>query len=578
MFLLELGDINMRTLKIEKKQNTIMCAGIIPVSFISRKVLMIQHPEGHWGFPKGHIEFEETEITAAKRELYEETGISLNFVLDTKKYRYTIVYLCKENERIVKKSVTFFLGITCNTDVVLAPNFRDYKWIDLEDLDTMDLFEQYRQLLIRISPLIRREIYLTSSDEINVENLERYQGIGSKHAYSRVAPLKILHENIKITNQPNILDTYFMNEMMKYDKVDSGENFVINQEDMSKCWSIMNMLPLLVYKHKKVLMKGVPTGCKIGTRPIELYVMIMEALGIEVKNIDSSYYFEYVGISEDIFIDLPFPSFSGTSVACYLALLNAHETCITNVSIEPEIVFLVNTLEQMGYQIWFEKEKRIIRIIGNPELQVEDISIKIPEDRNILVTRMISRLISRQKMQFVANYGLDFEIFFDFLKKIGINCYISNNYIVINDYDNCCNGAIDVESGFYPKICSDWQPIIAVLLLTYCKKFNIYDEVFENRYEYMKQLESFLSGFEYDYDEKHLQVNIENKIDVKEDGCRAFECLDIRAAATLYIALNNWKVTNFTVRNLEQFFRGYSSISDFSREFETRCKYVFDDE
>ena len=63
-----------------------------------------------------------------------------------------------------------------------------------------------------------------------------------------------------------------------------------------------------------------------------------------------------------------------------------------------------------------------------------------------------------------------------------------------------------VESGFYPKICSDWQPIIAVLLLIYCKKFNIYDEVFENRYEYMKQLESFLSGFEYSYDKKHLQA------------------------------------------------------------------------
>ena len=120
--------------------------------------------------------------------------------------------------------------------------------------------------------------------------------------------------------------------------------------------------------------------------------------------------------------------------------------------------------------------------------------------------------------------------------------------------------------------------MIAVFLLTCSKEFVIYDEVFENRYEYMKQLESFLSGFIYEYDEKHLKVKVNNKIAIKENPIKDFRCLDIRASATLYLALNNWKVTNFKIRNLDQFFRGYSSISDFSREFETRCKYVFDDE
>ena len=569
----------MSTLTIENNPKTIMCAGIIPISYIGRKVLMIQHPEGHWGFPKGHVEFDETDITAAKRELFEETGITLNFVLDTKKYRYTIVYLCTENGIIVKKTVTFFLGVTCKTDVELNSHFKDYKWVDLEDINEMDLFEQYRQLLIKINPLIKKDIHLVRSDTVNVENLDSYEGIGSKHAYSRIAPLKLLHKNIRITNQQNILDTYFINEMIEADNCNSEGYFVIHQDDMSRCWSILNMLPLLIYKHKKVLMKGKPTGCNIGKRPIELYIVIMESLGIHVERVGNSYYFEYVGISDDVFIELPFPSFSGTSVACYLALLNSNETCITNVSIEPEIVFLINSIEQMGYHIKFEKEKRIIQIIGNPDLDVNNLTIKIPEDRNILVTRMIARLMSKQKMHFVANYGLDFDIFYDFLKRIGIDCYLENNYIIINNYDNYYfNETINIESGFYPKICSDWQPVMAVLLLTCSKEFVIYDEVFENRYEYMKQLQSFLSGFKYEYDKKHLKVNIINEISLKKDSVKFFNCLDIRASATLYLALNNWKVSNFEISNLEQFFRGYSSISDFSREFETRCKYVFSNE
>lgn len=568
----------MSTLTTKYYQKTIICAGIIPISYIGRKVLMIKHPEGHWGFPKGHVEFDETEITAAKRELYEETGVSLNFVLDTNKYKYTIVYLCKENGNIVKKSVTFFLGITCKTDVELDSHFEEYKWVDLDDVNTMELFEQYRQLLIKIAPIIKNTILLKSSDKVNVENLDSYEGIGSKHTYSRIAPLKLLHANIRIKNQPNILDTYFINQIIGAEKSKNSEYFVIKQEDMSKCWSIMNMLPLLIYKHKKVLMKGTPTGCHIGSRPIDLYVMIMESLGIHVEKVNNSYYFEYVGVSEEIFVELPFPSFSGTSVACYLALLNNYETCITNVSIEPEIIFLLNVIEQIGYKVWFEKDKRIIRIIGNVDINVEDMIVNIPEDRNILVTRMISRIMSKQKMHFVANYGLDFKILYSFLKNLGMDCFIEQNYIVINSYNNDFKEIMEVNSGFYPKICSDWQPIIAVLLLNYCKEFIITDEVFESRYEYMRQLESFLNGFEYVYDDKKLQVKIKNPITVKEQGNRNFECLDIRASATLFLALNNWEVADFTVSNLDQFLRGYSSISDFSREFETRCKYVFDEQ
>ena len=569
----------MSTLKIENKQETVICAGIIPISYTGRKVLMVRHPEGHWGFPKGHVEFDETEITAAKRELFEETGIYLNFVLDTEKYKYTIVYLCKENGKIIRKKVTFFLGITCTTDVVLNPNFKEYKWISLEDLDKMDLFEQYKQLLIKISPLIHKDICLVNSSKINVENLSHYQGIGSKHAFSRIAPLKLLHSNLRIQNEPNILDTYFINEIIKSNNYDSNGYFVIYEDEMSKCWSIMNMLPLLVYKHKKLIMKGRPNGCNIGSRPIELYLTIMETLGIDVKVLDDSYFFEYKGINEDIFIELPFPSFSGTSMACCLALLNTGETCITNVSIEPEIIFLVNSIEQLGYTIILSKENRFIKIIGNPNLKIENTTITIPEDRNILVTRIVSSLLEKQKLHFVANYGLDFDVLSNFFEQINLKFYLNNNYIIINDYEDLFRNdkSIDVYSGFYPKICSDWQPMISLFLLTYCKSFNIFDEVFENRYEYMKQLKSLLNGFEYQYNRESLHVEVSKSVTVKDDAVLNLKFLDIRAAATLCLALNHWKVNNFCIENLDQFFRGYSSISDFSKEFETRCKYVFKD-
>ena len=80
------------------------------VLFNSDEFLLIQHPtksngdEGHWDFPKGHVEGNETELETAKRELIEETGI-VNFRLFDG-FRHRIEYnFQKGNERIVRRMV-----------------------------------------------------------------------------------------------------------------------------------------------------------------------------------------------------------------------------------------------------------------------------------------------------------------------------------------------------------------------------------------------------------------------------------------------------------------------------------------
>ena len=49
--------------------------GVVLVNFGS--ILLLQYPQGHWDFPKGHIEDEDVDhMATAARELAEETGIS----------------------------------------------------------------------------------------------------------------------------------------------------------------------------------------------------------------------------------------------------------------------------------------------------------------------------------------------------------------------------------------------------------------------------------------------------------------------------------------------------------------------
>ena len=67
------------------------------------KVLIVKHNEGHWDFPKGHMEKGEDEYQTAIREVKEETSVDIELY---KNNRYTINYSPKED---VDKTVVFFL-------------------------------------------------------------------------------------------------------------------------------------------------------------------------------------------------------------------------------------------------------------------------------------------------------------------------------------------------------------------------------------------------------------------------------------------------------------------------------------
>lgn len=67
------------------------------------KVLLVQHRNGgHWDFPKGHMELNETKKETAVREVFEETGVEIEIVSDKE---YEITYEPKVN---TLKTVIFF--------------------------------------------------------------------------------------------------------------------------------------------------------------------------------------------------------------------------------------------------------------------------------------------------------------------------------------------------------------------------------------------------------------------------------------------------------------------------------------
>lgn len=66
------------------------------------EALLIRTPKGQLTIPKGHVERGETDEQAAKREIMEETGFTVDIDSD---FRYTVRYIVKKT---VPKDVVFF--------------------------------------------------------------------------------------------------------------------------------------------------------------------------------------------------------------------------------------------------------------------------------------------------------------------------------------------------------------------------------------------------------------------------------------------------------------------------------------
>lgn len=107
-----------------------------------RTVLLIKHNSGHWDFPKGHVEGEESEVETAIREVKEETGLDVHI---QKKHRYATRYMPKSD---VEKEVVFFLAKKKKgIEVPQMEEVERVEWVSWEEAFEKITFDSSKELL-----------------------------------------------------------------------------------------------------------------------------------------------------------------------------------------------------------------------------------------------------------------------------------------------------------------------------------------------------------------------------------------------------------------------------------------------
>lgn len=127
--------------------------GVIPVRREAGewRVLLIHQfsrhsKDAYWVFPKGHAEPGESPAAAARRELFEETGLTVA-TLDTDR-PYSIEYTFSHDGVRIEKRVDFFIGtIEDPTYTLQADEVRDAGWFSFTEARERLTHEQPKMVL-----------------------------------------------------------------------------------------------------------------------------------------------------------------------------------------------------------------------------------------------------------------------------------------------------------------------------------------------------------------------------------------------------------------------------------------------
>ena len=109
------------------------------------KVLLIKQTKGHWGFPKGHVERNETEIETAMREVKEETNLDVEIDADK---RYTMEYITDKGKL---KQVVLFIAKCIGGEIKAQEcEVNDIKWLNFDEAIKTITYDNTRELFKKI--------------------------------------------------------------------------------------------------------------------------------------------------------------------------------------------------------------------------------------------------------------------------------------------------------------------------------------------------------------------------------------------------------------------------------------------
>lgn len=244
--------------------------------------------------------------------------------------------------------------------------------------------------------------------------------------------------------------------------------------------SILCLGPLLArFKEAKV---SLPGGCAIGTRPIDLHLEGMKAMGAEMT-VDAGYVLGKTKRLQGAKILFEAPTVGGTENIMMAASLAEGETLIENAAKEPEIVDLANYLNKMGAKVEGAGTS-IVRIRGVEKLKPAEHRV-IP-DRIEAGTLLIAGAITGGEVTVSKCAPTDLEALLVKMRESGFQISTSGDSATVHRSKGW--RGVDITTAPHPGFPTDLQAQFMVLMTQAEGTSVITETVFENRFMHVQEL------------------------------------------------------------------------------------------
>ncbi|MCL2362468.1 MAG: UDP-N-acetylglucosamine 1-carboxyvinyltransferase [Defluviitaleaceae bacterium] len=321
---------------------------------------------------------------------------------------------------------------------------------------------------------------------------------GAKNAVLPVLAGSLLTgQPCRITNVPNLSDVEFMAELVEslggftsWDK--SSGVFNVDTSRLSKYDAAYELVgkmrasfliigPLLARLGRARV--PLPGGCAIGTRPVDLHLKGLAALGAEIEHTHG--YIEATApklVGAKIYLD--FPSVGATENIMMAATHAEGQTIIENAAVEPEIVDLANFLNTAGAEVRGAGTDTI-KINGVKEMKGTSHSV-IP-DRIEAGTFMVAAALTRGDVMLTNIMADHVKPVTAKLKEVNVQVTETEDGIHVKA-DGEPLIAADIKTLPYPGFPTDMQAQF-MALMTQAKGTSVITEtVFENRFMQVGEL------------------------------------------------------------------------------------------
>ena len=384
---------------------------------------------------------------------------------------------------------------------------------------------------------------------------------GAKNSVVALIPATILADDIvTLDGVPDISDVASLIEIMTImgAKIERKEDSLIidprGVKNMPMPFGKINSLRASYYFYGSLLGRygqatvGLPGGCDLGPRPIDLHLKAFEAMGAAMTMDGSSMKLATDGKplqGANIYMDTVSV---GATINTILAAVKAKgRTVIENAAREPEIIDVVTLLNNMGAHIRGAGTDIII-IDGVPELhgtRHQVIPDRIEAGTYIALAAAIGEGIQINNVLYEH-----LESYIAKLEEMGVRMTISEDSIFVEKQTGL--KAIQIKTSPYPGFATDLQQPITPLLLTAAGRGRIVDTIYEKRVNHVPELAKM--GATISTLNDHIIYEGPNQLTGS-----SVKATDLRAGAALVIAgLMASGTTEIT--NVEYILRGYSDI------------------